>query len=352
MAINSYQREIYANQLQHAERRNHKYLYKIGDRYVYPEDIAGKAKGFVADQKQKRKDKKFVKDIPKYREKEAINARKYGGPGSAHQGAMHEHYWDHGGLDYTTPAKGAKSLSEQKVKSRQRKNTSVGKEKDASFQAEQDRRQATIDARNAKQRKGSDFSNLVKAEKETAKRRKAKESFSKYYREMGDKAHGRIYSDKDLTNKEKEIGARAAADFRKIDPKFKEESEVIDKAIIDRDNELLAKKEAKDKSEERNKQRSTGKKQLDKIHHRAKAKSSAERTHIAPDNSTSLGRDSMSYRRGMLDQINSAHRGATRNTQFDNNFMILENRGHLTSDSVERQKHKTRLRKLRQRRGK
>lgn len=49
MSINLYQREIYASQLQHGERRNHKYLYKEGDRYIYPEDLkkgaqrAGKA---------------------------------------------------------------------------------------------------------------------------------------------------------------------------------------------------------------------------------------------------------------------------------------------------------------------
>ena len=39
MSINLYQREIYANQLQHGERRNHKYLYKEGNRYIYPEDL-------------------------------------------------------------------------------------------------------------------------------------------------------------------------------------------------------------------------------------------------------------------------------------------------------------------------
>ena len=39
MSINSYQREMYKNHLEHAERRNHKYLYKIGDRYIYPEDV-------------------------------------------------------------------------------------------------------------------------------------------------------------------------------------------------------------------------------------------------------------------------------------------------------------------------
>lgn len=39
MAINSYQREMYKSSLKHAERKNHKYLYKIGDRYIYPEDV-------------------------------------------------------------------------------------------------------------------------------------------------------------------------------------------------------------------------------------------------------------------------------------------------------------------------
>lgn len=39
--MNSHQRMIYSSQLQHTERRNHKYLYKIGDRYIYPEDVKG-----------------------------------------------------------------------------------------------------------------------------------------------------------------------------------------------------------------------------------------------------------------------------------------------------------------------
>ena len=42
--MNLYKRKIYKKSLQHAERRNHKYLYKIGDRYIYPEDVTGKAK--------------------------------------------------------------------------------------------------------------------------------------------------------------------------------------------------------------------------------------------------------------------------------------------------------------------
>ena len=46
--MNSYQKEIYSSYLAHAERRNHKYLYKMGDRYIYPEyvakDAVGKAK--------------------------------------------------------------------------------------------------------------------------------------------------------------------------------------------------------------------------------------------------------------------------------------------------------------------
>ena len=84
--MNSHQRMIYSSQLQHAERRNHKYLYKIGDRYIYPEDVAGRAKSTasnigsmatavgtaaktkinnaIADQKQKHKDRKFVKEGP------------------------------------------------------------------------------------------------------------------------------------------------------------------------------------------------------------------------------------------------------------------------------------------------
>lgn len=81
--MNLYKKEIYKKSLQHTERRNHKYIYKIGDRYIYPEDVAGKAKSTannigsmataagtaaktkisntIADQKTKLKDRKFVK---------------------------------------------------------------------------------------------------------------------------------------------------------------------------------------------------------------------------------------------------------------------------------------------------
>ena len=45
MGINSYQREIYANQLEHGAKGstwgNHKYIRKEGNRYIYPEDIEG-----------------------------------------------------------------------------------------------------------------------------------------------------------------------------------------------------------------------------------------------------------------------------------------------------------------------
>lgn len=42
--MNLYQKEIYSSYLEHGERRDHKYLYKIGDRYIYPDDVAKGAK--------------------------------------------------------------------------------------------------------------------------------------------------------------------------------------------------------------------------------------------------------------------------------------------------------------------
>lgn len=42
--MNLYQQEMYRSYLQHGERRDHKYLYKIGDRYIYPEDVKNGAK--------------------------------------------------------------------------------------------------------------------------------------------------------------------------------------------------------------------------------------------------------------------------------------------------------------------
>ena len=63
--MNSHQRMIYSSQLQHAERRNHKYLYKIGDRYIYPEDISRgikkKAQKIINGPKTYKKDREFMK---------------------------------------------------------------------------------------------------------------------------------------------------------------------------------------------------------------------------------------------------------------------------------------------------
>lgn len=51
--MNLYKREIYKKSLQHAERRNHKYLYKIGDRYIYPEDVKNRTSGVLNNAKSK-----------------------------------------------------------------------------------------------------------------------------------------------------------------------------------------------------------------------------------------------------------------------------------------------------------
>ena len=101
--MNLYKKKIYRKSLQHAERRNHKYLYKIGDRYIYPEDVAGKTKSTasnigsmataagtaaknkisntIADQKTKLKDKKYLWDENrrKYPNLEKANVTSPGG---------------------------------------------------------------------------------------------------------------------------------------------------------------------------------------------------------------------------------------------------------------------------------
>lgn len=150
--MNLYKREIYKKSLQHAERRNHKYLYKIGDRYIYPEDIAGKAKStasnigsmataagtaaktkisnIIADQKQKHKDRVFTNTtLP-----EKLTSKKIGRDdnkeldqiASAHKESTGRKDKSNVVLDYirtprTTPSIKAKSLETQKQKIKQRK---------------------------------------------------------------------------------------------------------------------------------------------------------------------------------------------------------------------------------------
>ena len=41
--MNLYQKQIYSSFLEHGEHRDHKYLYKIGDRYIYPDDVKKEA---------------------------------------------------------------------------------------------------------------------------------------------------------------------------------------------------------------------------------------------------------------------------------------------------------------------
>ena len=150
--MNLYKREIYKKSLQHAERRNHKYLYKIGDRYIYPEDVAGKAKStannignmataagtaaktkinkVIADQKQKHKDRVFTNTtLP-----EKLTSKKLGRDddkvldqiASAHKESTGRKDKSNVVLDYvrtphTGPSIKAKSLDKQKAKTAARK---------------------------------------------------------------------------------------------------------------------------------------------------------------------------------------------------------------------------------------
>lgn len=163
--MNSHQRMIYSSQLQHAERRNHKYLYKIGDRYIYPEDVAGKAKSTasnigsmataagtaaktkisnaIAEQKQKQKDRKFVKEGPyknspytsdydrARQQTDQISYAHRESTGKKDKGTMSN--TRNVALDYVRqtdkyPSEKAKSLVKQKEKTKQRKEEAANKE--------------------------------------------------------------------------------------------------------------------------------------------------------------------------------------------------------------------------------
>lgn len=156
--MNLYKREIYKKSLQHAERRNHKYLYKIGDRYIYPEDVAGKAKSMASnigsmataagtaaktkasslkekasntinEKKQLLKDKKYVRDS-KQKKSDSYEtlvskhpyARQIQQLTSAHQTATKR---TDNGLYDSVERKEAPNVEKQKQKTKQRKQAAI-----------------------------------------------------------------------------------------------------------------------------------------------------------------------------------------------------------------------------------
>ncbi len=285
--MNLYKREIYKKSLQHAERRNHKYLYKIGDRYIYPEDVAaGRAKSTssnigsvvtaagtaaktkisntIADQKTKLKDKKYLRDEShrKYPNLEKANVTSPSGKRVNQITSAHQE-----GTKKTTALSYQSThdpISNKVVKVKRdfdangdqigvgysTESSHIGKKKkynekskDAGFQAEMERRQATINARNAKDRKPSDFANLTKAERDTAERKKSREASTKNTEQQRKSAHAGYELDKamypdggsteELGRQKKKTKARKSASkrFNELDQKNKRSSNSMEPDI-------------------------------------------------------------------------------------------------------------------------
>jgi hypothetical protein len=239
--MNLYKKEILKHGL---EWRKHKYLYKDANgNYVYPEDVAGKAKSTasnigsmataagtaaktkisntIADQKQKHKDRVFTNTtLP-----EKLTSKKIGRDdnkeldqiASAHKESTGRKDKSNVVLDYirtphTGPSIKAKNLDKQKAKTASRKRPYDEKARDASFQAEQERRQATINARNTRDRDSNEYANLVKAERDTAERKNVKVAAKKKVEDQRKSAHagyeGRIKKrNAILRARSQEIGA-------------------------------------------------------------------------------------------------------------------------------------------------
>lgn len=214
--MNLYKREIYKKSLQHAERRNHKYLYKIGDRYIYPEDVAGKAKSTasnigsmataagtsaktkisntIADQKQKHKDRKFTNNtlVDKVKNigyktlgtddnKIAQQARE------AHQqstGKMTDSFnWSRQRGDYGL--KEAPSVNKQIEKTKQRKQAA----RDAKSSAQRKSAHAGYEADKKLFPDGGSTEELEIQKKKTVDRKKAKELAKKKEKDQIRSAH-------------------------------------------------------------------------------------------------------------------------------------------------------------------
>lgn len=230
--MNLWQREMYKSHLEHGAKgqraAHHKYLYiDANGRYVYPEDVAGKAKSavsnagerasnFITDQKQKIKDKKFIRESNKLKKHDIAdeydsyeewlkNVQKHNaatdkGKQNQQINSAHNKSTINVGSHLISYQKGdhgtTKELDKQKEKTVKRNRSYNEKAKDAGFQAEQERRQATIDARNTRDRDSSEYANLAKAERDTAERKKAKVASKKKVDDQRKSAHAGYEADK------------------------------------------------------------------------------------------------------------------------------------------------------------
>lgn len=214
--MNLYKREIYKKSLQHAERRNHKYLYKIGDRYIYPEDVAGKAKSTasnigsmataagtaaktkisntIADQKQKHKDRVFTNTtLP-----EKLTSKKIGRDDNKELDQIASSHKESTGrksnstnvvLDYERRTDGpnikAKSLDKQKAKTAARKQAARNAKSEAQYKSAH----AGYEADKKAFPEGGSTEELELQKKKTADRKKPKELAKKKEKDQIRSAH-------------------------------------------------------------------------------------------------------------------------------------------------------------------
>lgn len=111
MSINLYQREMYRSYLEHGERRNHKYLYKIGDRYIYPEDVKNGAKN--VGKKVANSAKEFYNDRKIY----GNAAKSMASDAGKRAKSLSEEVWEDRGI-YADAAKNMVKDAGKKIKSK------------------------------------------------------------------------------------------------------------------------------------------------------------------------------------------------------------------------------------------
>lgn len=167
--MNSHEREIYRSQLEHGiEWKKHKYLYKDGDRYIYPEDIKNmakeKASAMIADQKQKHKDRKFVKSSRKNSLSLPAGSRESHQIKSAHQG------YDRFGDSIRTP----QEIRDEKAEMQRRERTGLEYSRQISDQKYNENRRYQDNKseveRNLKERRNSRRAEASQREREAARR--------------------------------------------------------------------------------------------------------------------------------------------------------------------------------------
>ena len=352
--MNLYKREIYKSQLQHGlEWKRHKYLYKDANgNYVYPEDVKNNAKskvqGFVADQKQKLKDKKYLRDEKhrKYPNLEKANVTSTGGKRVNQITSAHQE-----GTKKTTALsyQSTHDPISNKVVKVKRDFDSNGNQIGVGYSTEP--------------------SHLTKKKQRNKIDQQRKSAHAGY------EADKKLFPEGGSTEELEYQKKRTAS--RKADKKYKEERRKINQQAqsahegfweapynldsvateeLKRQKEKTKARKERKESHGTNKQRAAGKAQLNKIHNKAKAEKSA--TNLKTDwNAEAFPVTRIHYpkrnKSNDWEQSARAHQRAIE-TKHDEKKDVAEmrDRWKTTSDTIERQKHKTRLRRLKERRGK